>query len=51
MATMPPVFEYLGLEPDDRVVGFVYLGYPVDGAAEQAAERQPATVSWRGLED
>jgi nitroreductase len=50
MATMPPVFEYLGLGPDDRIVAFVYLGYPSEGDEERTAERQPATVNWRGLE-
>ena len=51
MATMLPVFEYFGLEAHDRVVGFVYLGYPLDGSEVQTAERRPAVVSWRGLED
>lgn len=51
MATMPPAFEYFGLAPTDRIVGFVYLGYPADGSEERAAERQPAVVSWRGLEE
>jgi nitroreductase len=50
MAVMPAALEYFGLTPADRIVGFVYLGYPADGTEERAAERMPATVSWRGFE-
>ncbi|MDA0351364.1 MAG: nitroreductase [Chloroflexi bacterium] len=49
MAMMPAVFEYLGIERDDRVVGFVYLGYPADGAEPRPPARQPASVNWRGM--
>ncbi len=51
MVTMPPAFEHLGLAEADRIVGFVYLGYPPDGTAVAPAERAPAVVSWRGFED
>ncbi len=51
MATMPAAFEYLGLMPADRVVGYIYLGYAADaGAPPKHAERTPAVVSWRGFE-
>ena len=40
--------EYLGLEPIDRIVAYVYLGQAaVDGAPE--AERREPNVEWRGL--
>jgi len=51
MATMPPAFEYFGLTLADRIVGFIYLGYPAAGTEERTAERMPPTVSWRGFEE
>lgn len=51
LATMPPAFEYFGLEPHDRIVGYLYLGHPPVGSEEQRAERVPARVTWRGFED
>tara|TARA_Y100000588_G_scaffold391227_1_gene499215 strand:+ start:685 stop:1248 length:564 start_codon:yes stop_codon:yes gene_type:complete len=51
LVTLPPVIEYFGLTVDDRIVGFVYLGYPVDSAVEQQAQRAPAVVQWKGFED
>lgn len=50
MVTMPPAFEHLGLDPTDRIVGFVYLGYPPEETAVTPGERAPAVVSWRGFE-
>jgi nitroreductase len=47
----PRAAELLGLAPDERVVGLVYLGYP---AGERAAtERVPASgkTSWLGFTD
>jgi nitroreductase len=44
------VGEHLGLEPDERVIGFVYLGYP---AGERATtERVPSSekTRWAGFE-
>ena len=51
LATAPPVFEYLGLAPQDRVVAFVYLGYPPERADPRPAQRAPAQIDWRGSED
>ena len=51
LATAPPVFEYLGLAPQDRIVAFVYLGYPPEGADPRPAQRAPAQIDWRGSED
>jgi nitroreductase len=43
----PIVREHLGLEPDEHVVGFVYLGYP---AGERATtERVPGSEKTRWL--
>lgn len=50
LATMPPALEFFGLEPHDRIVGYIYLGYPSDGAEQLAATRAPATVDWHGFE-
>lgn len=49
MATLPPARTYLGLEPADRVVGYVYIGYPATSEAKPAA-RRPAEVTWRGFQ-
>ena len=49
MAEMHAAREFLGLGEHDRIVAYVYLGYP---AGESGAEpvRQPAEVEWRGFE-
>ncbi len=50
LATMPPVFEHLGLEPHDRIVGYLYLAHPPEGTEAQRAERRPPVVDWHGFE-
>lgn len=50
LATMPPVFEYFGLEPHDRIVGYLYLAHPPEGTEEQAAERGLTVIDWHGFE-
>ena len=50
LATMPPALEYFGLEEHDRIVGYIYLGYPPEGAEPVTATRAPATVNWQGFE-
>lgn len=50
MATLPPAREYLGLAPADRIVAFVYIGYPPDGAATKLPQRGAPVVAWRGFE-
>ncbi len=50
LATMPAAFAYLGLEQHDRIVGYVYLGYPPEGIEQRALARAPAEVTWRGFE-
>ena len=50
MTTMPPALEYCGLEEGDRIVAYVYLGYPAETErAPQRAIRKPPTITWRGL--
>jgi nitroreductase len=43
------VAEHLGLEPDERVIGFVYLGYPAGD--RDTTERVPSSekTCWSGL--
>ncbi len=45
-----PVRDYLSLEEKELLVGFIYLGYPVDSTLP-AAKRSPvdSKVEWRGL--
>lgn len=50
LATMPPVFEHLDLEPHDRIVGYLYLAHPPEGTSQQRAERRPPVVDWHGFE-
>lgn len=50
MAVQPAAFDYLGLAPADRIVGYIYLGYAAEPGDPKRAERSPAVVSWRGFE-
>jgi nitroreductase len=50
LATMAAAKDYLGLAPHDRIVAYVYLGYPAAEGAPQLARRGPAPVDWRGFE-
>jgi nitroreductase len=50
LATMPPAFEYFGLEPHDRIVGYIYLAHPPDGTEEQRAKRGTTVIDWYGFE-
>ncbi|PZC46824.1 MAG: Nitroreductase [Chloroflexi bacterium] len=38
---------YLGLDPNDRIVGYVYLGYATGQAP--SGERDAPIIDWRGL--
>ncbi len=40
--------DQLGLTPDDRIVGFVFVGYPAEPAPADRA-RKPPIVDWRGI--
>jgi nitroreductase len=50
LATMAAAKEYLGLAPHDRIVAYVYLGYPDADAQPEHAQRAPAPIDWRGFE-
>jgi hypothetical protein len=49
-ARMPEVEEYLGVEPDEFIAGFVYVGYEPEGFERKAPRKTPASdlTSWRG---
>ena len=40
--------RWLGIGEDDRIVAYLYLGYPPEEMREMPAERRPAEVVWRG---
>ncbi len=40
--------RWLGIGEDDRIVAYLYLGYPAEEMREMPAERRPAEVVWRG---
>lgn len=45
------VRRYLGLEPSEYVAGFVYVGYPAEGAADRPLTRRDPVetrTEWRG---
>lgn len=37
---------YLGLAEQDRIVAYVYLGYPAQPDASRGPQRAPATITW-----
>ena len=39
--------RFLGLGPDDRIVAYVYIGYPPDGLQEAVRERSEPAIDWR----
>ncbi len=49
MASLPEARVFLGLGEGDRIVGYVYLGYPAEGVVPAAPVRKPAEVEWRGF--
>lgn len=52
LATSAVAKSHLGLPREDRIVGYVYLGYPVGDPAESPpteSERRPASIDWRGI--
>ncbi len=40
--------RWLGIGEDDRIVAYLYLGYPAEDMREMPAARRPAEVVWRG---
>lgn len=45
----PPAAELFDVGEHGRIVGYVRLGYPVEGAAAPERERTPPAVDWRGM--
>ena len=48
LATSIPAKTYLGIRPRDRIVGYVYLGYPSSGELEEGARTTPL-IDWHGI--
>ena len=46
MAQYDGAKQYLGLAPHDRIVAYVYLGYPPAGGVTKQAARRAAIVRW-----
>ncbi len=40
--------DYLGVSQDDRIVGYVYLGYPAPNAVGEGRERSRDCIHWLG---
>ena len=40
--------RWLGIGEQDRIVAYLYIGYPPEHMREMPAERRPAEVVWRG---
>ena len=51
MCDYPASKEFLGLDPKDRIVGYIYLGHPSPNIGPDRRERQPAQVAWLGWDD
>lgn len=51
MALYPAAKEYLGIDPNDRIVSYVYLGYPAERAVPEPRLRSADCVNWLGWED
>lgn len=51
MAGWAAARNYFGLGPDDRIVAYVYIGYPTADTKIRLPERAPAPVTFRGFED
>ena len=49
LARFPPVQRFLGISREDRVVAFVYLGYPAPDIPRPQGSRHPPSVHWYGV--
>ena len=45
----PAAREYLGTGPDDRIAGFIYLGYPSRGPIPPPRDRDRDVIKWRSM--
>ena len=48
MCTYPSARDYLRVSPDDRIVGFIYLGYPAQNAVVEGRQRSQDCIRWLG---
>ena len=48
MCDYPASKEFLGLDQNDRIVGYIYLGHPAPTVGPDRRERQPAQIGWLG---
>ena len=51
MAEAPAAKQFLGLREADRIVAYVYLGYPAANLSEDSRTRRPARVDWVGWDE
>ncbi len=51
MSESPAAKAYLGVRPNDRIVGFIYLGYPAADFVISGRERNRDCISWLGWVD
>ncbi len=51
MCDFPASKEFLGLDQNDRIVGYIYLGHPSPAIGPDRRERQPAQIAWLGWDD
>ncbi len=47
----PAARDYLGAGPNDRIAGYIYLGYPAAGPIPPPRERDSDVIDWRSLQD
>jgi nitroreductase len=47
----PAVKSYLGLEPEEHIVAFVYLGYPANPVSDRIPNQYASKTQWLGWED
>ena len=51
MCTYPSAKQYLDVSPADRIVGFVYLGYPAQNAVGEGRRRSRDCIRWIGWDE
>jgi nitroreductase len=51
MCTYRSAKEYLDVSPEDRIVGFIYLGYPARNAVGEGRRRSHECIRWVGWDE
>ncbi len=51
MAEAPAAKQFLGLREADRIVAYVYVGYPAANLPADSRTRRPAQVDWVGWDE